>query len=84
MTLVAPERRVLLSPALVGARFFAPATFVTPALVFVAAAFRDFEADRALDFDLATLAIALFLPVRRTARVRDRPVSQRAEWRARS
>src|SRR5215211_7435705 len=50
MTLVAPERRVLLSPAVVGARFFAPATLVAPALVFVAAAFRDFEAVRTLDF----------------------------------
>src|SRR5215204_5574888 len=33
MTLVAPERRVLLSPALVGARFFTPATFVAPLTV---------------------------------------------------
>jgi hypothetical protein len=56
MTLV--ERGVLLSPALLGARFFALATFVAPALVFVAAAFRAFEAARTLDFDLAALAIA--------------------------
>ena len=65
MTLVASERRVLLSPPLVGAGFFAPASFVAPALVFVA------EAARALDFDSATLAISQSLLVRRL----DRPLA---------
>src|SRR3954471_10602316 len=71
MTLVAPERRVLLSPAVVGARFFAPATLVAPALVFVAAAFRDFEAVRTLDFVSGSGS----RPIRR-ARDRIEPVSR--------
>ena len=61
----------MLPPDLAGARFFAPATFVAPALVFVTAAFRDFEAARALDFDRTTLAISNPLLTGVTARLRD-------------
>jgi hypothetical protein len=69
ITLVADDRRVFVSFALVDARFFAPAVFVALPLVFVVAAFRDCVDTRIFDFDLTALAIAQSPPLERNGRV---------------